>query len=301
MRKARLLAIGDDVCDKYLSRGKMYPGGQAVNTCAYAVMNGVEAAFLGKFGSDEVAQCLQDTLDALGIDRSRCRSFEGENGFACVTLAGSDRVFIGSNKGGVAAVNPYCFTAEDLDYIKGFDLVYSDLNAYVEEDLPFIASAGVPIAYDFSLRWTDAYLARICPYIKVALLSCAHLDQEAREREMKKAASYGVPLVLGTIGEEGSWLLYRDRFYYAPAVLSDDVFDTMGAGDSYFATFLSTLLKKQAAGEIHLDGSEDLSEALVEAMNAGAAFAAGVCGMEGAFGYGVPIAGRIIDNRSQSV
>ena len=170
-----------------------------------------------------------------------------------------------------------------------------------EEDLPFIASAGVPIAYDFSLRWTDAYLARICPYIKVALLSCAHLDQEAREREMKKAASYGVPLVLGTIGEDGSWLLYRDRFYYAPAVLSDDVFDTMGAGDSYFATFLSTLLKKQAAGEIHLDGSEDLSEALVEAMNAGAAFAAGVCGMEGAFGYGVPIAGRIIDNRNQSV
>ena len=294
MRNARLLAIGDDVCDKYLSRGKMYPGGQAVNTCAYAVMNGVEAAFLGKFGSDEVAQCLRDTLDALGIDRSRCRSFEGENGFACVTLAGSDRVFIGSNKGGVAAVNPYCFTAEDLNYIKGFDLVYSDLNAYVEEDLPFIASAGVPIAYDFSLRWTDAYLARICPYIKVALLSCAHLDQEAREREMKKA-------VLGTIGENGSWLLYRDRFYYAPAVLSDDVFDTMGAGDSYFATFLSTLLKKQAAGEIHLDGSEDLSEALVEAMNAGAAFAAGVCGMEGAFGYGVPIAGRIIDNRSQSV
>ena len=114
MKKARLLAIGDDVCDKYLSRGKMYPGGQAVNTCAYAVMNGVEAAFLGKFGSDEVAQCLKDTLDALGIDRSRCRSFEGENGFACVTLAGSDRVFIGSNKGGVAAVNPYGFTQEDL-------------------------------------------------------------------------------------------------------------------------------------------------------------------------------------------
>ena len=282
MKKARLLAIGDDVCDKYLSRGKMYPGGQAVNTCAYAVMNGVEAAFLGKFGSDEVAQCLKDTLDALGIDRSRCRSFEGENGFACVTLAGSDRVFIGSNKGGVAAVNPYGFTQEDLDYIKGFDLIYSDLNAYVEDDLPLIASAGVPIAYDFSLRWTDEYLARICPHIQVALLSCAHLDKEAREREMKKAASYGVPLVLGTIGEEGSWLLY----------------DTMGAGDSYFATFLSCLLKQGLGGERFPDGGEDRSETLVEAMREGAAFAAKVCGMEGAFGYGVPIAGRIIDNRN---
>ena len=31
---------------------------------------------------------------------------------------------------------------------------------------------------------------------------------------------------------------------------------------------------------------------LVAAMNAGAAFAARICAMEGAFGYGVPIIGR---------
>ena len=34
-RHIRIIAIGDNVCDKYLSRGKMYPGGQCVNTCAY--------------------------------------------------------------------------------------------------------------------------------------------------------------------------------------------------------------------------------------------------------------------------
>ena len=27
-----ILAVGDNVVDKYLSRGKMYPGGQCVNT-----------------------------------------------------------------------------------------------------------------------------------------------------------------------------------------------------------------------------------------------------------------------------
>lgn len=32
----KIIAIGDNVCDKYLSRGKMYPGGQCVNTCVYA-------------------------------------------------------------------------------------------------------------------------------------------------------------------------------------------------------------------------------------------------------------------------
>lgn len=43
--KKAILAIGDNVCDKYLSRGKMYPGGQCVNTCAYVAMHGMKAAY----------------------------------------------------------------------------------------------------------------------------------------------------------------------------------------------------------------------------------------------------------------
>ena len=37
MEHCKIIAVGDNVCDKYLSRGKMYPGGQCVNTCVYAV------------------------------------------------------------------------------------------------------------------------------------------------------------------------------------------------------------------------------------------------------------------------
>lgn len=40
MSAVKIIAIGDNVCDKYLSRGKMYPGGQCVNTCAYAAVWG---------------------------------------------------------------------------------------------------------------------------------------------------------------------------------------------------------------------------------------------------------------------
>lgn len=76
-RHIRIIAIGDNVCDKYLSRGKMYPGGQCVNTCAYVRMNGMEAAYLGKFGDDEVAACNRETLAKLDIDTSHCRSFPG--------------------------------------------------------------------------------------------------------------------------------------------------------------------------------------------------------------------------------
>ena len=180
MRQPRIIAIGDAVCDKYLSRGKMYPGGQCVNTCAYAHMNNAESAFLGKFGNDEVAECIQAALKNMNVDFSHSRNYEGENGFACVTLNQGDRVFIGSNHGGVAKEYPYDFTQEDFSYIRKFDLIYTNLNAYIDDDIEEIASLGLPVAFDFSNRWTDEYLKKICPHIKVAMLSCAHLSDKER-------------------------------------------------------------------------------------------------------------------------
>ena len=55
-----ILAVGDNVVDKYLSRGKMYPGGQCVNTCVYAQENGVRAAYLGVCGEGVEAQLIED-------------------------------------------------------------------------------------------------------------------------------------------------------------------------------------------------------------------------------------------------
>lgn len=73
-----------------------------MNTCVYSSMNGAEAAYLGKFGTDQVAECVQNALSKLHIAMDRCRHFEGENGFACVKIVENERVFVGSNRGGVA-------------------------------------------------------------------------------------------------------------------------------------------------------------------------------------------------------
>ena len=292
MEHCKIIAVGDNVCDKYLSRGKMYPGGQCVNTCVYVKMNNMESAYLGKYGDDEVAACVQDTLKEIGIDDSHCRRYEGENGFALVTLKETDRVFLGSNKGGIAKEHDFGFTKQDLEYIKGFHLIYTNLNSYIEKELPVLYQTGVPVAYDFSTRWTDEYLKEICPYVTVAIMSCAHLTDEEREKEMRKAQSYGVKVVLGTIGEDGSYVLYNDKILYAPAVHADDVIDTMGAGDSYFSAFLCSLLETSKEGKIVEGTDEEMAKRLQTAMGKGAVFAAKVCALEGAFGYGVPILGK---------
>lgn len=292
MENFRIISIGDNVCDKYLSRGKMYPGGQCVNTCAYVKMNGLDAAYLGKFGKDTVASCVKSALSRLDIDYSHSRTYEGENGFALVTLKGNDRVFLGSNKGGIAKENAFVFNDSDVAYIKKFNLIYTNLNSYIEDNLAQLEETGVPIAYDFSTRWTDEYLAKVAPYITVAIMSCAHLTPEKREEEMKKAQSFGIPVVLGTIGEDGSYVLYQNEFLYASAVHADNVVDTMGAGDSYFAAFLCSLLKSSKEGKIVEGTKESMRDRLQNAMKKGAEFSARVCAMEGAFGYGVPIEGR---------
>ena len=247
MSEAKIIAIGDNVVDKYLSRGKMYPGGQCVNTCVYSIMNGGKPAYLGKFGDDGVAEYNCKILTQLGVDFSHSRHFHGENGAARVTLKDGDRVFLGSNRGGVAKEHPFDFTKEDLDYIKSFQVIYSNTNSYIYDDLSLLEETGVPIAFDFSTVWDDALLEQVCPHIKVALLSCAHLTPEEREREMKKAASYGVTLVVGTVGEDGSYALYDGEIVYAPAYKAETVLDTMGAGDSYFSTLLTTLLQENGA------------------------------------------------------
>ena len=114
----RVIGIGDNVCDKYEHLRLMFPGGQAANFAVYAGMLGAESAYMGVFGRDEVAEHVIATLDELQVEHSRCRQYEGENGYARVTLVDGDRVFLGSNKGGVLKENPLNLDVEDLEYIK---------------------------------------------------------------------------------------------------------------------------------------------------------------------------------------
>lgn len=283
----KVLGLGDDVVDKYVNHDIMYPGGNALNFCAYSRMLGKETAFCGKFGSDEVAAYIKSVLDKLAIDYSHSRSFTGENGYALVELIDNDRNFISSNKGGIAKENKWQFTEEDLDYFKEFALIHTSLNSYIEKDLARVKEAGVPIAYDFSTRWTDEYLAEVCPNITIAFLSTSHLTIEERRREMQKVLDFGVKVAVGTVGEDGSYVMFNNQELYQPAILQKTVKDTMGAGDSYLTAFLHKLLEL-SDGKLDLDKAEIATD-IAKAMKAGASFSAKVCQIDGAFGYGTKI------------
>ena len=131
----KVIGIGDNVCDQYYPAKIMYPGGQAMNFSVYAKMLGADAAYMGVFGRDEVADHVIRTLDELGVDHSRCRLYDGENGYAKVRLVDGDREFIMSNKGGIVNEHPLELTKEDLDYIRTFKLIHTSCNGHLDGEL----------------------------------------------------------------------------------------------------------------------------------------------------------------------
>ena len=281
----KVIGIGDNVCDKYVHQKTMYPGGQALNFAVYARMLGVDSGYLGVFGTDEVAEHVQKTLDQDQVDRSRCRQYEGANGCARVNLVDGDRVFLGSNKGGVLREHPLQLSDEDLEYIRQFDLCHTTNNSYMDEQLQRLKQAGIPISYDFSGQWIDnERVARVAPFIDYAFLSCGSVAQERAQDICRFMQDQGAGMVIATRGSEGAVLFDGQDFYIRPPKLVEAV-DTLGAGDSFATAFL--LSWRQSQLEHGDQMSHDLrAQLLEEALLKAAEFSAKTCLVYGAFGNG---------------
>lgn len=284
----RILGIGDNVCDKYVHQKTMYPGGQAVNVCVYSTMLGAEAAYIGVFGTDDVARHVIDALDAYGIDRRHCSQYPGENGCARVGLMDGDRVFLGSNRGGVLKDHPIALTQAQLDYAATFHLIHTSNNSYLDGQLPKLSALGVPISYDFSGQWTDEErVSRVAPYITYAFLSCGDLSQDETQQLCRTLHQKGVKLVVATRGSHGA-LIFDGTDFYNQSPQFVVAIDTLGAGDSFAAAFLLSLLSQQHDNPTISTDHTRFTQALSRAAQQGAEFSAKTCLVHGAFGRGVP-------------
>ena len=286
----KVLGLGDNVCDVYLHTGTMYPGGQAVNFAVYAGQLGAQADFMGVFGGDAVARHVQSTLDEKGVGRSHCRSYPGENGFARVTLVEGDRVFMGSNRGGVLQEHPIYLDQADLDYIAGFDLVHTTNNGFIDSLLPQLHQLPPFVSYDFSYRWNEEdRVERVCPYIDFAFLSCSGLDDVQTQDLCRRLHEKGCGVVTATRGSKGATVFDGSRFYEQSPHLVEPV-DTMGAGDSFATAMLTSLLQAlEREGRNAWSWESFRANALPQALDKAAAFSARNCLVHGAFGCGIPV------------
>ena len=276
----RVLGFGDNVVDKYEHTKTMYPGGNCVNFAVFAKQFGAEAsAYMGIFGDDREAQHVIATLSALGIETFKCKQLPGENGCARVTLIDGERVFLGSNAGGIRHEIPFILDHFDLEYIRTFDLVHSGNYSYTESELHKIKAIGVPISFDFSDDSPPEYVAALAPLVDYAFLSLGDLGNAILRQHMQRVLGYGCRLAVATRGSKGLVAYNGNRFYYQAAIHVEPV-DTMGAGDSAIAAFLVSYITAKKSS------NTDEAALLPECLHKAAHFAANTCLVEGAFGYG---------------
>lgn len=201
------------------------------------------------------------------------------------TLVDGDRVFLGSNKGGVLKENPLNLDVEDLEYIKTFDHVHTTNNSYFDEQLPKLAEQGISVSYDFSGQWIDEErVKKVAPYITYAFLSCGSVSREDAEEICKKMFRAGCPMVIATRGSYGAVLFDGTQFYEQPPHLVEAV-DTLGAGDSFATAYLLSFLESRKKYGIQMKESIYEKE-IRKALEAGAEFSSKTCMVQGAFGHG---------------
>ncbi|MEM1484284.1 PfkB family carbohydrate kinase [Oscillospiraceae bacterium PP1C4] len=291
----KALGIGDNVVDKYMHISTMYPGGNALNFAAYAKLFGAETGYMGSFGDDEAAKHVYSVMQELKIDLTHCRFCKGENGYAEVKLESGDRVFIGSNQGGINKNNPMVISELDSEYIKGYDIVHTSIFSYIEEQLPVIRKCAGFISMDFSDRYTEEYLKRCAQYIDCACLSCSDMKDEDIVDLMKLVVQFGCKhIVIATRGARGALVMVDGKLYeQSPCLVKAK--DTMGAGDSFITCFLINYvgLMKDAVGFSKESGDKGITtiseyqDSVVKvSLYKAAVFSAENCQKDGAFGHG---------------
>ncbi|MCM3790298.1 PfkB family carbohydrate kinase [Domibacillus indicus] len=271
----KILGIGDGVVDYYQDQGLYYPGGSVVNVAVFAKQNGAEqAGYMGILGTDQEGDHILYSLEKEKVNTERVRRVHGVTGEAVVTLdEEGDRVFVGTNKDKrVQSLVSLRLNQDDLSYIDQYDLVHAtiSINHGIEEELPKISSKM--ISFDFSTKeyWTEEYVKKVSPYLDFAFFSGSDLTVDEIHQLIQQVHKSGVKVVGVTRGAQPV-IFSEEGMIFTQSPLEVEAVDTMGAGDSFIASFLMSYTQ-----------SEDMGAALRTASE----FASKVCGHYGAFGYG---------------
>lgn len=274
----KVLGIGDNVVDDYIHLRRMFPGGNALNFSVYTSMLGCHSAYLGVFGSDAAARHVQRALLEIGVDASHCRSEEGPNGRAVLTIEDGERVFISSNEGGIGKSVSMEFVFDDLDYLQTFSILHTSAYSYMDPYLARLQRLNSLVSYDFSDDFDPDQALSLCQHIDTAFFSCAEWTEEGTMDLLENAVSRGCSLAVATRGPREA-ILFEGRSWFRQAPHPVVPRDTLGAGDAFISGFLVTYAGGKAGSGIQPDSL--IEDSLMKA----ASFAAEICQVQGAFGH----------------
>ncbi len=247
------------------------PGGAPCNVLAMLSRVGRKTAFIGKVGQDIFGNRLKAVLDEVGIDTSNLVSdadvrttlafvetfADGDRDFSFYRNPGADMML------GEEELHLELLADTRLFHFGTLSMTHEKVRRATKKAVAAAKENGALISFDPNLRpplWKSleeakeqaAYGFSQCDILKISdneiQWFTGEEDFDAGIRRLR--SQYDIPLILLSMGREGSRAYYKDLRVEAAPFLQEATVETTGAGDTFGACCLHFVLEY---GLDHLD------------------------------------------------
>lgn len=240
------------------------PGGAPCNVLAMLNKFGHKTAFIGKVGQDLFGVKLKAALEEVGINTANLiMDKEVNTTLAFVqTLKNGDRDFSFYRNPGADMMLTKEEVQENLVkeacifHFGTLSMTHETVRDATKKAIRLAKESGAVISFDPNLReplWNSLEDAK--RQVEYGLSQCDVLkisDNEIRwfigENDFdagiaKLKAEYNIPLILLSMGRDGSRAYYKDKRVEVPSFLQENTIETTGAGDTFGGCCLNFVLK----------------------------------------------------------
>ena len=280
MKQFDVTALGElliDFTENGLSNQGNYlleanPGGAVCNVLAMLTKLGKKTAYIGKGGDDFLGRHLKEVVETVGIDtRNLLLDDQVHTTLAFVhTYPDGDRDFSFYRNPGAdmnlraEEVNEELIAQSKVFHFGSLSMTHPGVREATKKALRIAKEQGCLISYDPNLRpplWNTleeakeqiAFGMTQCDIMKISdneiQWFTGEEDFDAGIRILQE--TYHIPLILLSMGRDGSRAYYRDLRVEAAPFLQKNTIETTGAGDTFCACVINYVLEH---------GLEDLRE-----------------------------------------
>ncbi len=240
------------------------PGGAPCNVLSMLTKLGKKTAFIGKVGNDQFGVRLKSALEEVGIDtRNLVMDEKIHTTLAFVhTFADGDRDFSFYRNPGADMmltkdeVQKDLISASRIFHFGTLSSTHPGVREATRSALDHAKKEGLLISFDPNLReplWDSledarreiAYGMNYCDILKISDNEMEFMtgttDYTAGVAKLRE--TYSIPLILVTLGKEGSRAYYKDCMVEAAPFLQENTIETTGAGDTFCASILNYILE----------------------------------------------------------
>ena len=238
------------------------PGGAPCNVLALLNKMGKKTAFIGKVGKDQFGALLRDTITEAGIDASNLMVDENVNtSLAFVhTFPDGDREFSFYRNPGADMmltadeVNPEVVKDTKVFHFGTLSMTHESVREATKKAVETAKANGCLVSFDPNLRpplWSSLDLAKEqmeygfgkCDILKISDNEIQFVSgkEDYDEGIAYLQETYNIPLILLTMGKDGSRAYYKGMRVERPG-FSVKAIETTGAGDTFCGSSLNYLV-----------------------------------------------------------